>query len=241
MLIGRQWTCGDSYFTKHSSCSFDRAVHDPHGLLNPLHSSIRPVGQDLPAAQITSATWSKPRPKHTMEHQDARKHAKPADGQISRASTAHTDAVTFSAMSKSDMDDPHETHFVPSEFRGEHPRRAKTGEFVPGISYSDIGRFGDQTLVQEVRCTVFEVVLQSREATMCPACTRSPLRGRLPARKWHDRSTALAALTDVMATFRCARMSRTKLKSGECWGGRHVSRCRREGRAGVGRISIART
>ncbi|XTI95216.1 hypothetical protein V2W45_1007032 [Cenococcum geophilum] len=34
------WKCGDSFFTKHSSCSFDRAAHDPNNLLNPLHPSV---------------------------------------------------------------------------------------------------------------------------------------------------------------------------------------------------------
>lgn len=31
------------------------------------------------------------------------------------------------------------------------------------------------------KCMVFEVVLQTREQTMCPACARSPKRARLPA------------------------------------------------------------
>lgn len=40
-----QWTCGDSFFTKCSSCSFDRALHGADSLLNPVHSSIRPRGK----------------------------------------------------------------------------------------------------------------------------------------------------------------------------------------------------
>ncbi|KAI9858296.1 MAG: hypothetical protein M1813_007571 [Trichoglossum hirsutum] len=35
-------TCGDSYFTKYSSCSFDRAAHHPQSALNPLHPFARP-------------------------------------------------------------------------------------------------------------------------------------------------------------------------------------------------------
>lgn len=161
-------------------------------MLNPLHKSIRPVGQDTAAAQDTPVgTQSKPRPKQTAE--SARTDAKSTDGEISQASTAHTEASRSSARSRGEMDTPNDVHFVPVESRSDCPRNAKTGEIIPGISFSEIGmasRFGDKTLVQEVRCTVFEVVLQSREATMCPACGRNPQRARLPARKWSVHSTA---------------------------------------------------
>jgi hypothetical protein len=66
------------------------------------------------------------------------------------------------------------------------PRDSKTGEAIPGLSFSEIGkasRFGDETLIRGTRCNVFEVVLQRKEASMCPACARNPERAKLPARE----------------------------------------------------------
>lgn len=63
-----------------------------------------------------------------------------------------------------------------------YPRNPKTGETLP-IPVSEIGkasRFGDMTL-KGGKCNVFEVVLQSKEETMCPACARSEKRAKLPA------------------------------------------------------------
>lgn len=66
----------------------------------------------------------------------------------------------------------------------EYPRDAKTGEVIP-VPLSEIGkasRFGDKSLGDsESKCNVFEVVLQSKEPTVCPACARSPRRAKLPA------------------------------------------------------------
>lgn len=186
----QEFTCGDSYFTKQSSCSFDRAAYSPNDLLNPLHSSIKPVGQEPAAAQQNTSTTTRPKPRpRTTGNQSAMKDAKSSNGEIFRTTTAHTDVYISSATSptESDMSAPDDVHLVPCE------RKAKTGEVITGISFSEIGkasRFGDKTLAPEARCTVFEVVLQSREATMCPACARNPQRARLPARKWHVRSTA---------------------------------------------------
>ena len=38
-----KWKCGDIFFTKDSSCSFDHAAHDPNNLLNPFHPLVRLV------------------------------------------------------------------------------------------------------------------------------------------------------------------------------------------------------
>jgi hypothetical protein len=54
------------------------------------------------------------------------------------------------------------------------------------VALSEIGkasRFGNETLcgTNNNKCNVFEVVLQSKEATVCRACAKSPRRARLPA------------------------------------------------------------
>jgi hypothetical protein len=49
-LTRDQFKCGDSYFTKYSPCSFDRAAHAPGNLMNPLHSSITPFGELVSSA-----------------------------------------------------------------------------------------------------------------------------------------------------------------------------------------------
>lgn len=68
---------------------------------------------------------------------------------------------------------------------GEHvfPRDAKTGEVIT-IPIEEIGkasRINDFTSGENGKCRVFEVVLQQREATICPFCARSPRRRRVPA------------------------------------------------------------
>lgn len=42
-------------------------------------------------------------------------------------------------------------------------------------------RITDQSIVENTRCQVFEVVLQQNERTICPSCARSPRRAALPA------------------------------------------------------------
>lgn len=58
-----------------------------------------------------------------------------------------------------------------------------TAEVRP-LPLSEIGKaskFGD---AGGKACNIFEVVLQTQESTMCPACARNPKRARLPARKY---------------------------------------------------------
>jgi hypothetical protein len=60
----------------------------------------------------------------------------------------------------------------------------KSGERRPLMPLSEVGqasRFGDKTLRGHSKCTIFEVVLQTKEQTACPACMRSPRRAALPA------------------------------------------------------------
>lgn len=66
--------------------------------------------------------------------------------------------------------------------QGHLDRDAKAGKTI-SVPLSEVGkasRFGDRTLEHKA-CNVFEVVMQRRETTMCPACTRSPRRAQLPA------------------------------------------------------------
>lgn len=70
-----------------------------------------------------------------------------------------------------------------NEARMAYAKDVKTGMTI-AIPLSEVGkasRFGDAALSENTKCNVFEVVLQSKEASMCPACARSPKRAMLPA------------------------------------------------------------
>jgi hypothetical protein len=115
---------------------------------------------------------------------DAKNHVRPP------ASTVHSNprvpTLTLSAVPHIDVHSCDDGSVVVCHSEAMLPRNANTGRVIEGLSFSEIGtksRFGDTTLVQEHRCTVFEVVLQSIEASMCPACARNPQRAKLPARK----------------------------------------------------------
>ncbi|KAF1838725.1 hypothetical protein BDW02DRAFT_575997 [Decorospora gaudefroyi] len=162
----RVWQCGDSFFTKYSSCSFDRAAHHPNNPLNPLHPSITPCGLDGTTSQsIADKTH--------------------ASTSVSSTPSANGPALSRPAPTRSDS--PHsEIHkwsghnSIPTTY----PRRNITGEESGLMPVSDIGkacRFGDNASVEVKRCNVFEVVLETKERTICPACARSPKRARLPA------------------------------------------------------------
>ncbi|KAF1913760.1 hypothetical protein BDU57DRAFT_321279 [Ampelomyces quisqualis] len=181
----RVWECGDSYFTKHSPCSFDRAAHSSNLLLNPLHPSIRPVKQETNPSQSPAATTrseSRPKPLSKTANQDAKDHLRPPASTVH--SNPHLPTLTLAAIPHRDVHSCEDAHVLGSPPESILPRNANTGKVIDGLSFSEIGsksRFGDKTLVPEHRCTVFEVVLQSKEATMCPACARNPQRAKLPA------------------------------------------------------------
>lgn len=135
---------------------------------------------------LTATTRSELRPKLLSKTagQDAKNHARPS------ASTVYSNppvpTLTLSAFPQINVDSCEKAPVVAGPSESRLPRNAYTGEIIEGIPLSEVGtlsRFGDKTLVQEHRCTVFEVVLQSKEASMCPACTRNPQRAKLPARK----------------------------------------------------------
>jgi len=103
--------------------------------------------------------------------------------------------------------------------KAQSPQNTKLKEMVPGLSLSDIGaasRWGDNTVGTRACCDVFEVVLQRRETTVCPACARSPRRAKLPARKYPCRLHSTHGFgADLIPNFRCERMFCTELKAGD--------------------------
>lgn len=98
------------------------------------------------------------------------------------------------------------------------PQNTKPEEMVPALSLSDIGmasRWGDNTLGTRACCDVFEVVLQRRETTICPACARSPRRAKLPAREYPCRLHSTHGNADLIPNFGCERMFCTELNAGD--------------------------
>ncbi|KAH7126813.1 hypothetical protein B0J11DRAFT_505536 [Dendryphion nanum] len=195
----RVWQCGDSFFTKYSSCSFDRAAHDQAGLLNPLHPSITPYGLDngkhhngnsrghsIGMPEGTSAgvptgpkmgnktnkrRWKRPNTDRAKQ-ETAQKIGQP-DAREARLAVI-------------DLSCPGSTIRTTTHTGSEvvYPLDKRTGKTIP-ISLAEIGkasRFGDVSLGGEgSKCNVFEVVLQTKESSACPACIRSWRRARLPA------------------------------------------------------------
>ena len=178
-----QWKCGDSFFTKYSSCSFDRAVSDPNNLLNPLHPSITPCGVDgpTPYATVQPGTASQGNNKHHQaEHHLRNLHgvnATPSSNDANSGALPSMDTVAAPAPKPGESPGMAPTQTVV------YARDAKTGQ-TTATPLSEVGkasRFGDKTLMGSNKCNVFEVVLQRKEVTICPACARSPRRARLPA------------------------------------------------------------
>ncbi|PSN63241.1 hypothetical protein BS50DRAFT_637760 [Corynespora cassiicola Philippines] len=188
----RVWTCGDSFFTKYSSCSYDRAAHDPANLLNPLHPSITPKGPAAatgPEAPRTGprSSWGRNGRGDKRGFKDcsrggaksklSRNKAGPHHGTGHETGLSQPVPLTVERASSGNF-------HARLQINGlTYPRDAKTGEVIP-MALSEIGkasRFGDQMLGERSKCNVFEVVLQNRESTVCPACARSPKRARLPA------------------------------------------------------------
>ncbi|KAF2867975.1 hypothetical protein BDV95DRAFT_581018 [Massariosphaeria phaeospora] len=174
----RVWQCGVSFFTKYSSCSYDRAAHDPTNLLNPLHPSIAPFR----AEPVLQASWvvAQPTASKSNTNTDRRGRRKPnkpkCSSKIARkdGDKANATAVSRCVLPKIEIPGQMEPGVG-------YPHDAKTGKTTP-IPLSDIGkasRFGDQALGEN--CNVFEVVLKAQVPTMCPACARSPRRAKLPA------------------------------------------------------------
>ena len=174
-LIKRtKWKCGDSFFTKYSSCSFDRAAHDPNNLLNPLHPSVRPVCfATIPLAETAMPDSRQPSLSPLQESLTSQGNdttcAHPAIPTIDLSSPSQSTRTDVAAMSLPSM--------------GVFSQDAKTSACIP-IPLEEIGmasRMSQTSLGENGKCLVFEVVLQRREATMCPFCARSAKRRKLPA------------------------------------------------------------
>jgi hypothetical protein len=178
-----QWQCGDSFFTKYSSCSFDRAANDASHLLNPLHPSITPCGSERATSKPTTDTTRAPRgPQLRSKTGSQSGGPKPRFNRNSgpSSSTLIANGPTLSRPTLPPINaTPHADMHLASRINS-----ATTGEVIPFMPLSEVGkasRFGDKTLGENNKCNVFEVVLQTKEQTMCPACVRSPKRARLPA------------------------------------------------------------
>jgi hypothetical protein len=194
-----QWQCGDSFFTKYSSCSFDRAAHDPNNLLNPLHPSITPFGQDKTGPQ------SKPCTARSMQASQ-----QPSKDGLIRAKANRKPQPVLCRPSLSTIEDPSDNaDRARNNTKTMTGGDVKTGEVTAALPLSEVGkasRFGDKTLGERSKCNVFEVVLQSKERAMCPACARSPKRAGLPARKYFrssmfERCADLILLPDARGCF----------------------------------------
>ncbi|KAF2656702.1 hypothetical protein K491DRAFT_715108 [Lophiostoma macrostomum CBS 122681] len=190
----RVWKCGDSFFTKCSPCSFDRAVRDPSNLLNPLHPSITPFGKasSISAEQLDTTTPSKKGPHDRKTRRRNMKNRLPKncfkdrlDKTISRSIPDSSPCLPPPKLPSIDLSSPRNTVTKLLDDGSEvvYPRDTTTGKTIP-IPVSEIGKgssFGHQALGEQGKCNVFEVVSQTKEETMCPACARSPKRARLPA------------------------------------------------------------
>jgi hypothetical protein len=159
----------------YSSCSFDCIANVVNNLLNPLHLSIALFKQENMATQPDSgARRAMNVPKQPSEADskiapndtNSKRYCKP------RSITARV-IIYGSSISRPTLRtiDDHFTgriHLVSNSNKAEggNPCDAKTGKFVPGLPLSKVGqasRFGDETLGQNSRVNVFEVVLQSKE------------------------------------------------------------------------------
>lgn len=172
-----QWQCGESYFTKYSSCSSDRAAQGPNTLLNPLHPSVilgpprSETAAGTPAVETFRAQQGPRHPKRT----GCRSSDNAAPGQYCNSRLFRTQPVPN--VSVPCQSGPPITQNAP------HTSVHK-GEIASLMPLSEVGtasRFGDKALAPGRTCDVFEVVLQTKEKSICPACARSPKRARLPA------------------------------------------------------------
>ncbi|KAF2109262.1 hypothetical protein BDV96DRAFT_636304 [Lophiotrema nucula] len=168
----RVWQCGESYFTKYSPCSFDRAIRDPRNtLLNPLHPSIRPIEHEKTPAKLDTTPRSGSK-KNTREQNKAEV-GKSETSQNERptasreASITHLALPTINAGSGNNSPTPDPLNIA------DYARDAQTGAVIP-VLLAEVGKASNLsgTLGEEGKCRVFEVVLDTKETTVCPACAR---------------------------------------------------------------------
>lgn len=178
-----QWECGDSFFTRYSSCSFDRAAHSPKNPLNPLHPSITPFIHEDPLSRSRSYNTKTAAFGSSCTNGDEQESIATKQSSRTRTSTRkqsrsqHTN-LPRPALATIDDGTLKDTACTP-DVNGVQKASAPDGRTGDGISIMplvEIGkasRFGDQALVESRNCQVFEAVLQQKEATICPSCVRS--------------------------------------------------------------------
>lgn len=182
-----QWQCGDSFFTKHSSCSFDRAVL-PNNPLNPLHPSITPLKQDESPGSLKSVEPKLSTAGSSRAMGDARRmteqryNSSPEDN-AKWQSRGNKPEIPRTALAT--IGDGAPKYYQAAGTNGVKTVRLSVprngSSMVPQPETGKSPQFGDQSFVESTRCQVFEVVLQQYEATICPSCARSPRRAALPA------------------------------------------------------------
>ncbi|KAI9674043.1 MAG: hypothetical protein M1829_003886 [Trizodia sp. TS-e1964] len=174
--------CGDSYFTKYSSCSYDRAAHHPNSILNPLHPLMTPE-----IFRTSPSSWQHQH-HHTLPPPPF-----PCPPSIDRIPPAALPACDFriSVLSNLDAKVLSPTTKVnaglisPPDSLDSLPREeAPAAKGVPMPPLSAIGIHSTQSVQagEAGKCYVFEVVLTRQEMYDCPSCRRSIRRRRLPAR-----------------------------------------------------------
>jgi hypothetical protein len=194
--------------------------------LSPLHPSIRPLEQDKRTLQSVPGTSRSPEgPKQSSQTGVGDTSAEPGckSGRKPRSIRAHSvpqdPTLPKSGLLPSDRRSAGTTHLVSSSSAVQVPSPSNTisEELFPGLPLSEnrkASRFGEKALGPRARCNVFEVVLQRKEASICPACAKSPKRAKLPARKSPRTIHTVETLTSYLVN-RCARNLRTELKGGD--------------------------
>jgi hypothetical protein len=158
-------------------------------LKNPLHSSIAPTSgekeQQIKSIRGGADPYMKDgTPSSNITSVSQRKDSLNINVRPIHGTNRNNDPLPRPTLPTIDLSTPGHTHtaLVSNGTKVVYPRNPKTGETI-SIPLDEIGkasRFGDKTLAGG-KCNVFEVVLQNKEETMCPACTRSDKRAKLPA------------------------------------------------------------
>ncbi|KAF2000685.1 hypothetical protein P154DRAFT_575740 [Amniculicola lignicola CBS 123094] len=166
------WKCGESYFTKSSPCSFDRAVHDPDSLLNPLHPSVVPTGLDNkplspPSTQASTPNAKKPgKRSHQKKGRKSNNNNNRSGTPLPRLSLSRTPLPTIKDSSNTTSPSAQD-QFAPDII---YATNTDTGARIP-IPLCEVGKassLGDRNAArgENAKCHIFEVVVQKQEPTI---------------------------------------------------------------------------
>lgn len=152
----------------------------PGGLLDPLHPSITPSAQDysIPtnasiADRVTGGLQKLSKCRNTNNTKDTHGNSNPARERscAPAAQMGHRSPCLQANLVSGSANVRIEAHSgISAEVRP-----------LPLSEIGKTSKFGD---AEGKACSIFEVALRTQESTMCPACTRSPRRAQLPARKY---------------------------------------------------------